>query len=101
MRHSGVLQSVRVGAWIGQVLAALLIIFVPAWRGPGLLGVMVAAMALSLYLESRRNGAGVYRMTLRQIYERIASGEIRSHPWDALPLMLSIIAYVMYAFELP
>ncbi|MCW5611222.1 MAG: hypothetical protein KIS83_11145 [Rubrivivax sp.] len=101
MRRSGVLQSVRIGAWLGQVLAAMLIIFVPAWRGPGLLGMMVAAMAVSLYLESRRHGAGVYRMTLRQIHERFASGQLRSNAWDTLAMMLSLIALAMHAFDLP
>lgn len=101
MKQSGTLRVVRVAGWFVQVLAALIIIFVPASRGPGLLGVMVAAMALSTYLETRQSGTKVYRLTLRQIHQRIASGQIRTNPWDALPLILSIVAFVMYAFDLP
>lgn len=89
-------QIVQVASRTCQVLAAVTLILVPAWRSQGVLLLMCAAWAVSLWETMTRDPRrDPFRLTLRQLHERFASGQLRSDPWETAASLLTIIAFTV------
>lgn len=102
MKQSVFRQGVRVASWTCQVLAALALILVPEWRGQGLLMLMCAAWVVSVWERMTRDpDRDPYRLTLRQLHERIASGQLRSDPGETAVMLLIIAAFVVTWLDRP
>lgn len=95
-------QVVRVASRTCQLLAALALILVPDSRSQGLLMLMGAAWAVSLW-ESMTGDPGrdALRLTLRQLHERFASGQLRSDPWETVASLLTILAFTVVWLDRP
>ncbi len=89
---------------LAEAAVAVALILLPGWRGPGSYATLVTVMVLGLLLEYRMQRSGgtvIHRLTLTELRSRIADGRIKPWPWADVSTVLSVVALVMGALNLP